>query len=380
MKTAFFLTLVLMAASPVSAIKFSKVIKIIASALLIMSNLRKTEAEKAPPNLGKPLRDLQEGMQNLGISSNINSTNATNSTVNSDETIRFSGPHLQKTDSAVALVNAYLESQHLDVSLLNLSGNDKIGDAGAEAFAKGIYLGKYHRLRIFSMVNDNIGDAGAVALAKAFCHITIYNPRRDYSLQKVNLNNNNIGNEGANALAGILNYYSHLTLNLSNNQIGDAGTMGFANVLRSYASKINDFRITLILSNNQIGNAGATKLSEILDSLVSLDLRNNFISVEKCAILNLIWDAGDHYSDSLYLDPQLSSPGSHVNTTTCTNNLIRDIANNTNFTNIDYNNVSIENTPVGNASNRTNIGNVLEQSLVPLVLTVGALLADKEEQ
>ncbi|KAF9176758.1 hypothetical protein BGZ50_009716 [Haplosporangium sp. Z 11] len=96
------------------------------------------------------------------------------------------------------------------------------------------------------------------------------------TLTTLDLRNNSIGDNGAQALSEALKINSTLTtLDLSANSIGDNGAVAL-----SEAFKTNSTLITLDLSANSIGDNGAQMLSEALKTnltLTTLNLRNNSI-------------------------------------------------------------------------------------------------------
>jgi hypothetical protein len=120
------------------------------------------------------------------------------------------------------------------------------------------------------MNNNNIGSDGAKALAGALYNLT--------SLHDLYLNNNNIGDDGAKALAGALQNNTSQTyfyLHLNNNNIGDDGAKALAGALQN-KTKLLD----LYLNNNNIGNDGAKALAGALQNktyLYYLALNNNNI-------------------------------------------------------------------------------------------------------
>ena len=109
---------------------------------------------------------------------------------------------------------------------------------------------------------NNIGTEGAVALAGGLKSCS--------NLQDLNLCTNNIGGEGAVALAGGLKSCSNLqVLHLSTNNIGDEGTVALADGLKS-CSNVQ----YLYLSANNIGAEGAVALADRLKSFSNLQLLN----------------------------------------------------------------------------------------------------------
>src|SRR6185503_9281179 len=101
--------------------------------------------------------------------------------------------------------------------------------------------------------NNQIGDAGTIALAKAL------EKSMDSKLKSFNAKNGNqMGNKRITKREAYTNRLS-LVLHLQNNQIGDAGAAALAKLLRSYPL------FHLDLSGNQIGDEGAIKLAKALE-------------------------------------------------------------------------------------------------------------------
>ena len=105
---------------------------------------------------------------------------------------------------------------------------------------------------------NDIGPAGATAIAKAL--------EENKSLTTLNLNRNKIGPTGATSLAKTLETNTSLThLNLRCNNSGDTGATALAKALEENKSikKIN-------LIHNQIGSEGAIALAKVLEENTSL--------------------------------------------------------------------------------------------------------------
>ncbi|NGX62383.1 MAG: hypothetical protein K940chlam9_01880, partial [Chlamydiae bacterium] len=113
---------------------------------------------------------------------------------------------------------------------------------------------------------NNIGDNGANAIAESL-KVNAY-------LTSLNLSNNNIGDNGANAIAESLKVNTYLTsLYLEFNHIGDNGANAIAESL-----KVNTCLTSLSLAGNNIEDNGANAIAESLKvntSLTDLDLWNN---------------------------------------------------------------------------------------------------------
>ena len=119
--------------------------------------------------------------------------------------------------------------------------------------------------------HNNIGDDGAIALAEAL--------KSCNNLQTLHLPANNIGANGAAALAKALKSCNNLqTLILSDNNIGADGAKALAEGLKSCCNNLQILHLTA----NNVGADGAKALAEALKSfnnLQTLDLsRNNIVS------------------------------------------------------------------------------------------------------
>ena len=118
---------------------------------------------------------------------------------------------------------------------------------------------------------NNIGDRGAIALAEAL--------KVNSTITNVNLYDNNIGATGARALAEALNVNSTITaISLNDNNIGDTGARALAEALN-----VNSTITDVSLGNNNIGDIGATALAESLKvnlTIIYIELNNNNIGNE----------------------------------------------------------------------------------------------------
>jgi hypothetical protein len=114
---------------------------------------------------------------------------------------------------------------------------------------------------------NDIGDEGASALADAL--------KVNTSVKTINLGCNRIGNEGAAALADALKENMSLTtIDLASNGIGDQGASVLADALT-----VNTSVTSINLDSNTIGNQGATALADALQvntSVTYMDLDENF--------------------------------------------------------------------------------------------------------
>ena len=103
--------------------------------------------------------------------------------------------------------------------------------------------------------DSNIGDEGAMALANAL--------KSNMTLQELCLHSSNIGDKGAMALAEALKSDSTLQelVHLAYNNIGDKGAMALADALKN-----NSTLHTLGLCSNNIGDEGVMALADALTS------------------------------------------------------------------------------------------------------------------
>ena len=89
------------------------------------------------------------------------------------------------------------------------------------------------------------------------------------TVEELDLNSNNIGNEGALILANTLSQNKKITtLNLIFNEIGDEGAIALANAL-----KTNTTLKVLYLSQNKIGNEGLNALIQLLENNKTLTIK-----------------------------------------------------------------------------------------------------------
>jgi Ran GTPase-activating protein (RanGAP) involved in mRNA processing and transport len=154
----------------------------------------------------------------------------------------------------------WLHSQGLGSDLLKASyvNLEKRGLTDTHMARVALLLKVNASLNRLDLDNNTIGDAGAVALAPAFKSMA--------SLKELYLYNNQIGDAGATELAPAFKSMASLNwLFLSNNQIGDAGAAALAPAFKTMASLEK-----LYLYNNQIGDSGAAALATALPSMASL--------------------------------------------------------------------------------------------------------------
>jgi Ran GTPase-activating protein (RanGAP) involved in mRNA processing and transport len=145
-----------------------------------------------------------------------------------------------------------------DVEMLDLKGNS-IGPAGAQAIGKALAGGS--SLVKLTLKENRIGDDGARALAEGL--------KGNKTLTKLGLRENQIGAQGARALAGVLAKTSLEILNLDWNQIGDDGASAMGAALAASTT------ITALhIEANQIGAAGAQAIGHSLKTNRSLTQLN----------------------------------------------------------------------------------------------------------
>ncbi|CAK0835979.1 unnamed protein product, partial [Prorocentrum cordatum] len=109
------------------------------------------------------------------------------------------------------------------------------------------------RLQMLNLSENNVGDEGAAALAAA-----LRAPGALPSLQELHLGRNRVGDEGAAALAAALRAPGALpslqTLNLRFNRVGDEGAAALAAALRAPGALPS--LQTLNLMSNRVGDEG----------------------------------------------------------------------------------------------------------------------------
>ena len=124
---------------------------------------------------------------------------------------------------------------------------------------------------------NNIGDEGAKAIAQ------VLETNKTLKLKILGLNKNNIGDEGAKAIAQVLETNTIFdSLYLNENNIGDEGAKAIARVLKT------ETLITLCLNENIIGDEGAKAIAHELErntTLRYLQLSKNNIGMEGATAL-----------------------------------------------------------------------------------------------
>ncbi|CAM9682083.1 unnamed protein product [Ectocarpus sp. 4 AP-2014] len=155
---------------------------------------------------------------------------------------------------------------------LLLTGNDRLGDAGAKALASA--LKKDGSLQVLDLTRCKIGDDGARCLANAL--------RSNSCLRELRLGYNDISADGAVALASLLHAGSSALecLELQGNHVGDAGAVALADGLvgrnkrggrrrggaakQGNSSRRGPGLRSLNLAGNGIGCAGGGALAKAL--------------------------------------------------------------------------------------------------------------------
>jgi hypothetical protein len=146
---------------------------------------------------------------------------------------------------------------------------------------------------------NNIGDEGAIAIAEAL--------KVNAVLTELNLQLNSIGHDGAKAIAEALKVNTVLNeLHLYRNNIGDDGAKAIAEAL-----KVNAVVTTLSLWDNSIGDEGAIAIAEALKVnavVTTLSLSDNNIGDEGAiaiaealkvnAVLTKLWLGGNGMGDA----------------------------------------------------------------------------------
>ncbi|KAL0208434.1 hypothetical protein P9112_011021 [Eukaryota sp. TZLM1-RC] len=143
-------------------------------------------------------------------------------------------------------------------------------------FALARALERNSTLTTLDLQSNNIANDGANALARAL--------ERNSTLTTLDLQSNNIANDGASALARALGSNSTLTtLDLQSNNIANDGASALARALER-----NSTLTTLDLQSNNIANDGASALARALESnstLTTLDLQSNNIANDGASAL-----------------------------------------------------------------------------------------------
>lgn len=212
-------------------------------------------------------------------------------------------------DSICSLVDSLLPLTGL--TKLDLNYNS-IGDDGAEQVAQLIHDGA--SLTFLDLVKNSINPLGVQAIAQAL--------GKNRSLKALHLGMNNIGDEGLMHLAGALTTNeSLLTLDVEINHIGPRGVEELGVVL----SDINRSLTAINLQDNQIGDKGAVALASVLEyseTLGMLDIRTNEITNSGCdAIATALSKSAAPFIDldirSNKMDADVNSKFEDLSSSTC---------------------------------------------------------------
>ena len=190
--------------------------------------------------------------------------------------------------AALGIVRA--AQQQDKITFLGLGGCG-IGPIGAKEIAD--YIQFTAVLAELQLSANNIGDNGAIAIADALKSGTTVLTNLGLSsnnigpegakaiadalqsgmsmLTKLSLEHNNIGPEGAKAIAGALKSGKAVltTLFLNNNKIDDDGAMAIAGALFSGTAVL----IKLVLWHNNLGNAGEKAMRDAVKGRIGFDLK-----------------------------------------------------------------------------------------------------------
>ena len=185
------------------------------------------------------------------------------------ETLRLGYNNL-RSKRIKAISKGLCEAIDSQIRHLDLTQNS-LEDRGAHAMAENL-SSRNCRLESLNLCQNKIRYKGAYHLADAFVQA------KNTSLKRLDLSNNFIGQEGAEAFGVVLRFsYTLYELNLSRNNIGDEGVEVIARGLRENA----DTQLRrLDLSWNGIKDDGARNLSYMLRDnsvLAYLNLKSNFI-------------------------------------------------------------------------------------------------------
>lgn len=191
-------------------------------------------------------------------------------------------------EGACVLANSL--SKLAKLQKLNLC-NNQIDDAAVKALTNA--LKDNIGLKSLNLACNQISSDGVnalVQLLETHCQsASILKFRLAPALEILNLSDNQIDSSGAKNLSKVLKQYKLRELDLGNNNIGDEGAIAVAKLLAYYNSGrgTSAFSVwpspslkTLVLHDNQISDKGAHDLAKILQNfkLENLNLSNNAIS------------------------------------------------------------------------------------------------------
>ena len=157
-------------------------------------------------------------------------------------------------------------------------GCNWMGVRGAQALADAFRAGACPALEELDLRHNGLKEGGARVLADAF------RAGACPALRELNLRHNNLRAAGARALAGGLGHALR-TLRLCSNDIGDEGAWALAEEYPAASLE------TLYMSGNSIGDSGAQAVAEMLrewPALRALDLSLNGIGQEGAQVLAVV--------------------------------------------------------------------------------------------
>lgn len=176
---------------------------------------------------------------------------------------------LNETDTE-ALANALQGN----IWLLNLDlGNTGLGASGVRRIARAITPPHDSDVHTVLLSQNDMGDDGAIAVASMLRH--------NRRLLRVDLGTNGIGDAGASAIAQALERNAHAQLQmlgLSWNKLNDDGAAALAQMLRRSAAPALEM---LFLAANKITEVGGVALLQALPhhrQIEIVDLDDNFVS------------------------------------------------------------------------------------------------------
>lgn len=180
------------------------------------------------------------------------------------------------------------------LEVLVVGENECVGDEGVENIVSSLQAGRPRRLQVLAVESCGVGYNGSQAIAN-------FMMQGGTSLRVLELSNNEIGDLGAEVLAGSIKRGHRLGhLGLNNAGIGDRGAQAFAKML-----KFNRSLHTLSLQNNtEITNVGASSLHKAVynDDSIKTIIKSNHV------LKNLNWKGCSNVSrDLLQLSTQLSA-------------------------------------------------------------------------
>jgi Ran GTPase-activating protein (RanGAP) involved in mRNA processing and transport len=173
----------------------------------------------------------------------------------------------------------------LNVSNNNLDSTDEKNNKGYTQVYHLFYNNVKNKIEILDISNNNIGDDGAQQFANILNHDNHENLNR--SLKELNISNNNISSTGGKYIGTQLGNNKILQiLNISNNNCGDQIVQ-----LISVALTRGSHLTSLDISNNNIKNNNISNFIKALEknnTLTTLNISGNDISAENMEKINNI--------------------------------------------------------------------------------------------